>query len=182
MAHRARPNGLHMSASWYLIMIRRSRWYASEKGVVLCSLVGLCMEFYKPQSIFKIRGFKIRPASAEFLEKEPFLTFKDKKTTLEWPKLVSEAIFPTTWGIFGQGILGVKEDFQGVPWGHWVGLMGFLLIHKAYVPWSRFLARDGRVDGSTKDSIRGPRGPKKLGRWSLVIWYQTMNIKWKLEL
>ena len=88
---------------------------------------------------------------------------------------MSEAIFPTTWGIFGQGILGVKEDFQGVPWGHWVGLMGFLLIHKAYVPWSRFLARDGRVDGSTKDSIRGPRGPEKLGRWYLVFWKCISN-------
>ena len=33
-----------------------------------------------------------------------------------------------------QGVLGGREGIQGIPWGHRVGLMSLLMIHKAYMP------------------------------------------------
>ena len=100
------------------------RWYASEKGVVYgitcscnrvkiwkkSSLVGLCMKFYKSSAIFRIQSFKIRPLQ-NFYKKAPFLTFEDEKTTLEWPKLVSETIFPTDWGYIWSEKSGFRFSF-----------------------------------------------------------------------
>ena len=162
-----------MCASWYLIMLHRSRWYASEKGVVYgitcsCNRVKIWKKVLWWDFVWNFTSHRVFLESKVlksghcriFIKKTPFLTFEDEKTTLEWPKLVSEAISPLLEGILGQGVMGVKEDFQGVPLGHWVGLMGFLLIHKAYMPWSEFLVRDGRVDGPTRGSIR--RGPRSL--------------------
>ena len=69
-----------------------------------------------------------------------------------------------------QGVPGGQEGIQGIPWGHRVGLMSLLMIHKAYMPvykWSRFFLRDGR-DGTnepTEGSTRGPRGPKNRSSW-----------------
>ena len=120
-----------MCASWYLIMLHRSRWYASEKGVVYgitcscnrvkiwkkkSSLVGLCMKFYKSSGIFRIQSFKIRPLQY-FYKKAPFLTFEDEKTTLEWPKLVSEAIFPTNWAYIWSGGPGGQGGLPRGPMG-----------------------------------------------------------------
>ena len=34
----------------------------------------------------------------------------------------------------GQGVPGGQEGIQGIPWGHRVGLMSLLMIHKAYMP------------------------------------------------
>ena len=36
------------------------------------------------------------------------------------------------WG--GQGVPGGQEGIQGILWGHRVGLMSLLMIHKAYMP------------------------------------------------
>ena len=33
-----------------------------------------------------------------------------------------------------QGVPGGQEGIQGIPWGHRVGLMSLLMIHKAYTP------------------------------------------------
>ena len=33
-----------------------------------------------------------------------------------------------------QGVPGGQEGIQGIPWGHRVGLMSLLMIHKAYMP------------------------------------------------
>ena len=52
-----------------------------------------------------------------------------------------------------------------VPWGHRVGLMSLLMIHKAYMPvysdpdFSCGTGRDG-TNEPTEGSTRGPRGPK----------------------
>ena len=65
-----------------------------------------------------------------------------------------------------QGVPGGQEGIQGIPWGHRVGLMSLLMIHKAYMPVYSdpdfSCTRDGTGrDGSTEGSTRGPRGPKK---------------------
>ena len=36
-------------------------------------------------------------------------------------------------GLIG-GLPGGQEGIQGIPWGHRVGLMSLLMIHKAYMP------------------------------------------------
>ena len=46
-----------------------------------------------------------------FWEKILFLTYRGEKTTLEWPKLVSETIFPTNWGSI-KVVLNLR-------FGHW---------------------------------------------------------------
>ena len=33
-----------------------------------------------------------------------------------------------------QGVPGGQEGIQGIPWGHRIGLMSLLMIHKAYMP------------------------------------------------
>ena len=66
-----------------------------------------------------------------------------------------------------QGVPGGQEGIQGIPWGHRVGLMSLLMIHKAYMPVYSdpdfSCGRTGRTDGTgpTEGSTRGPRGPKK---------------------
>ena len=60
-----------------------------------------------------------------------------------------------------QKVLRVMGGFKGILSGHQVGLMGLLLIHKAYrtvYKSSRFLAW---TCWSTGGRTRGPRGPKK---------------------
>ena len=60
-----------------------------------------------------------------------------------------------------------------VPWGHRVGLMSLLMIHKACMPVYSdpdfSCGRTGR-DGPTEGSTRGPRGPKnKIGFYNSAL-------------
>ena len=54
--------------------------------------------------------------------------------------------------IGGAGVPGGQEGIQGIPWGHRVGLMSLLMIHKAYMPvysdpdFSCGTGRTGRTD------------------------------------
>ena len=48
-----------------------------------------------------------------------------------------------------------------VPWGHRVGLMSLLMIHKAYMPVYSDPYFSCGTDEPTEGSTRGPRGPKK---------------------
>ena len=165
-----------MCASWYLIMLHRSRWYASEKGVVYgitcsCNRVKIWKKVLWWDFVWNFTSHRVFLESKVlksghcriFIKKHLFSRSRMRKPLKSGQKWCLRPFSPLIERIFGQGVLGVKEDFQGVPWGHWVGLMGFLLIHISYLPWykwSGFLARDVRVDGSTRGSISGPRGPK----------------------
>ena len=74
-----------------------------------------------------------------------------------------------------QGVPGGQEGIQGIPWGHRVGLMSLLMIHKAYMPVYSdpdFSCGTDGTDGPTEGSTRGPRGPK-----NGLIWIVKANTK-----